>query len=148
MNSLFLGAENNEKVILPYATYTDPEVATVGMNAQALERAGIAYDTYTKFFEHNDRALCESKQGVYTIYTKKDSDEIVGATLVGGPAGDLIGNVTCAMYNKIGLKKFGACVYPYPTYAEIFRQMTDAYNRKNLKPSTKSFIKKLIKYRS
>ena len=52
----------------------------------------------------------------------------MGATLVGGPAGDLIGSVTNAMHNKIGLAKLGESVYPYPSYAEIFRQMADSYN--------------------
>ena len=61
----------------------------------------------------------------YKIHCKKGTDEIIGATLVGGPAGDLIVNVTNSMYNKIGLKNMGACVHPYPTYAEAFRNMAD-----------------------
>jgi len=73
--------------------------------------------------------LCESNEGLYKIHTKKGTDEIIGSTLVGGPAGDLIVNVTAAMHNNIGLKKLGECVHPYPTYAEAFRKMADDFNR-------------------
>jgi len=120
-NALFFGSDKRDQVILPYCTYTDPEVASVGMNEDMLKSEGIQYDTYAKHFEHNDRAICESAKGLYKIHTRRGTDEILGATLVGGPAGDLIGQVTCAMFNKMGLQKMGACVYPYPTYAESFR---------------------------
>ena len=59
------------------------------------------------------------------IHTKEGSDEILGATLVGGPAGDMISQITTAMFNGLGLAKLGACVYPYPTYAESFRHLHD-----------------------
>lgn len=108
---------------------------------------GIPFDSYSKGFEHNDRALCDSKKGHYKIYTKKGTDQILGATLVGGPAGDLIGNVSCAMFNNIGLSKMGGAVYPYPTYAESFRAMADAYNRTKLKPSVKSLIRGLLDFK-
>ena len=55
---------------------------------------GIQFDTYEHNFDHNDRALCDSVKGLYKIHCKKGTDEILGATLVGGPAGDLIVNVT------------------------------------------------------
>lgn len=64
------------------------------------------------------------------IHTKKGSDEIIGATLVGGSAGDMISHITTAMFNGIGLSQLGRCVYPYPTYAESFRHLADQYNKK------------------
>ena len=65
--------------------------------------------------------------------------------MVGGPAGDLIVNVAAAMHNKIGLRKLGECVHPYPTYAGAFRQMADAQNRRNLyTPLFKSIVRKLL----
>lgn len=76
---------------------------------------------YEKNFDHNDRALCESAHGLYKVYTVRGKDKILGATLVGGPAGDLISIITIAMFNNIGLRQLGSCVYPYPTYAEIFK---------------------------
>lgn len=144
-NAFFFGTGRKDQIILPYCTYTDPEVASVGMNEQALKAANIQYDVYAKNFDHNDRALCESANGLYKVYTVRGKDKILGATLVGGPAGDLISIITIAMFNKIGLRQLGACVYPYPTYAEIFKQMGDAYGRTILTPNTKEFLKKLVK---
>ncbi len=79
-------------MVLPYCTYTDPEIASVGLNENNLKEKGIEYDTYTKFFDRLDRALCESKEGkgIYKIHCSKGSDKILGATLVGGPAGEMI----------------------------------------------------------
>lgn len=144
-NAFFFGSGRKDKIILPYCTYTDPEVASVGMNEQALRAANIQYDVYAKGFDHNDRALCESARGLYKVYTVRGKDEILGATLVGGPAGDLISIITVAMFNKIGLRQLAACVYPYPTYAEIFKQLGDAFGRTILTPNTKGLLKKLVK---
>ena len=82
------------------------------------------------------------------IHTTLGSDEILGAILVGGPAGDMISQITSAMYNGIGLAKLGGCIYPYPTYAESFRHLADQYNRKKLVPAEKSLVPGLkeIKY--
>ena len=124
---------------LPYCTYTDPEIATIGVPEG---------DVYTKHFSHNDRALCESNNGLYKIYCKKGTDHIVGASLCGGPAGDLISHVSMAMFNNIGLSKMGGCVYPYPSYAESFRNMADEYNRTNLKPAVKCIIRGLLEFKS
>jgi len=81
------------------------------------------------------------------FHTKKDSDEILGATIVGGAAGDLICQVTQAMYNGLGLSKMGACIHPYPTYAESFRHLADRYNAKKLGPGVKSFVRSMLEIR-
>ena len=93
-NALFFGSMNKNDIILPYATYTTPEVAQVGYNETQLKQKKIEYDTYKESFSHNDRALTDSVNGFYKIHCKKGTDTIIGATLVGGPAGDLIVNVT------------------------------------------------------
>lgn len=58
------------------------------------------------------------------IHCKKNTDEILGATLVGGSAGDMISQISQAMFNNVGLSKVGRCVYPYPTYAESFYHLS------------------------
>jgi pyruvate/2-oxoglutarate dehydrogenase complex dihydrolipoamide dehydrogenase (E3) component len=63
------------------------------------------------------------------IHTKKGTDEILGATVVGGPAGELIMILTSGMHNGLGLSKIGACVYPYPSWAEGIKHLSDQYNR-------------------
>ena len=72
-----------------------------------------------------DRATCEGKYGIMKIHTRAGTDEMLGATLVGGSAGDMISQITSAMYNGVTLSKMGACVYPYPTFAESFRHLAD-----------------------
>ena len=93
-NALFFGEVNKRDILIPYCTYTDPEVAHVGMNEKMLFQRGIEFDKYEKQFEHADRALCDGVSGVYKVFCAKGTDEILGATLVGGPAGDMIANIT------------------------------------------------------
>lgn len=64
-------------------------------------------------------------KGFIKIHTKKGTDEILGATIVGGPAGDLISMLTSFMFNNLGLSKIGASVYAYPTYAEGIKHLAD-----------------------
>lgn len=131
-------------MLLPWCTYTDPEIAHVGKYPWEMEAEGTQFDTYFKFFDKLDRALCEGKDGLMKIHTRAGSDEILGATLVGGPAGDMISQITTAMFNGVGLSKMGACVYPYPTYAESFRHLADQYNRKLVGPADKSIVPGLL----
>jgi len=132
-NALFGDKKSKNKIILPACTYTDPEVASVGQNEVQLQKAGIEYDVYTKFFDKCDRAICESRRGIYKVYCKKGTDEILGSTLVGGPAGDMICQITQAMVNGLGLAKLGDSVYPYPTYAEAFGHLSNFQYRPKYK---------------
>ena len=87
--------ELKSNIILPYTTYTDPEIGSVGMNETALKSQGIKYETYTKFFDRLDRATCEGKtKGIYKVHCREGTQEILGATLVGGPAGDMVCQIT------------------------------------------------------
>ena len=124
-NALFFGSVDRTKIALPWTTYTDPEVAHVGQYPADLEAKNIPYDTYYKPYKRCDRALCESKTGFIKVHVKKGSDEILGATAVGGPAGELISLLTSGMHNSLGLSKIGASVYPYPSWAEGIKHLAD-----------------------
>ena len=139
-NALFYGENDHSQIHLPWCTYTEPEIAHVGRYPRELDAQGVKYDTYFKFMDKLDRALCEGKYGIMKIHTVAGTDEILGATLVGGSAGDMISQVTTAMFNKFGLAKMGGCVYPYPTYAESLRHLADQYNRKKLAPAEHSLV--------
>lgn len=132
-NALFGDKKDKDQIILPYCTYTDPEIAQVGQNETMLKKAGVEYDTYTKFFDRCDRALCESKRGIYKVNCKKGTDEILGATLVGGPAGDMICQITQAMVHGLGMGKLGDSIYPYPTFSESFGHMSNFQYRPKYK---------------
>jgi pyruvate/2-oxoglutarate dehydrogenase complex dihydrolipoamide dehydrogenase (E3) component len=74
-NALLNWKEDQTKIILPYTTYTDPEISSVGLNETQLKAAGIEYETYTKFFDRLDRAVCEGKRdGIYKVNCKKGTD--------------------------------------------------------------------------
>ena len=94
-----------------------------------------------KPFTRSDRAICESRVGFIKVHTKKGSDQILGATSVGGPAGELVCLLTSGMANGLGLSKIGASVYPYPTWAEGIKHLADQYNRKQVGSATKTFVR-------
>jgi len=143
-NALFLGSEKRQTVNIPRVTYTHPEVAHTGKTRAELDQAKIPFDTYNKQFAKGDRALCDSVEGYMNIYCKKGTDTVLGATFVGGPAGDMISIVSVGIKNGLGLAKLGECIYPYPTYAEGIRNMADAFNKTKLTGTTKSFLRTLM----
>ncbi len=102
-NALLGEKIDRTKTFLPWTTYTDPEISHVGKYGYELDSLNIEYDTWTKFYERLDRAHCEGKSGMIKILTKKGTDEILGATAVGGPAGELIMILTTGMHNGLGL---------------------------------------------
>ena len=92
------GKKKASDLIIPWATYTSPEIAHVGMYPADAKEAGIEIDTYVQQLEHVDRAILEgSDEGFVKIHTKKGTDKIVGATIVAENAGDMISEITVAM---------------------------------------------------
>ena len=88
-----------------------------------------------------DRAIADGEEeGFAKIHVKKDTDKILGATIVARHAGDMISEVTLAMVGNVGLKTLATVIHPYPTQAEAIRKAADAYNRTRLTP----FVKKLF----
>lgn len=141
-NALFalgpFGRKRSSDLIVPWATYTSPEIAHVGMYA---DDAGIEIDTYVQDLADVDRAMLEGKdRGFVKVHTRKGSDKIVGATIVAENAGDMISEITVAMKNKIGLAGIGASIHPYPTQAEAIRKLGDQYSRTKLTPVSKKVL--------
>jgi len=120
IRNMFLGlAESGSSLLVPWCTYTDPEVAHVGLYEEEMDARGIAYDTYQRELKDVDRCKCEGiTEGFVKISARAGTDEILGATIVGPTAGDLISEVTLSMNNGIGLSKLAGCIHPYPTCAE------------------------------
>lgn len=144
-NALFavgpLGKKRMSDLVIPWATYTTPEVAHVGLYPHQADEQNIAIDTYVQSFEELDRAILEGEQeGFVKIHTKRGSDKILGATIVARSAGDLISQVTMAMTQGIGLGKIAGTIHPYPTQAEAIHKLGDQYNRTRLTPLNKSVL--------
>ena len=96
-NALQFGSEKTSKLIMSWVTYTDPEVAHVGKYAHELDQEGVEYETYRFNYNRNDRAQWESVTGMAKVHCKKGTDKILGGSIVGGPAGDLICSLTSAI---------------------------------------------------
>lgn len=134
-NALFLGRSRASELLVPWCTYTDPELAHVGLSPTEAEQAGRKIRTFEQRLEDLDRAILDSDtEGFIRIHTEAKSDQIVGATIVARHAGDLIGEITLAMKAKVGLGKIASVIHPYPTQAEGIRRLGDAFNRTRLTP--------------
>lgn len=121
--------------VVPWCTYTDPEVARVGLNEDEARKKGVAYDLVTQSLEEVDRAVVESQEtGFAKVLLKKGSDEILGVTLVSERAGDLLHEFVLAMKAGIGLKTISGTIHAYPTFAEITRKAADRYQKQRLTP--------------
>ncbi len=146
-NALFGGRAKASDLIIPWCTYTSPEIAHVGLyEAQAGER-GIEVDTFVQELGDVDRAVLEGEEeGFVKVHVKKGSDRIVGATVVARNAGDMICEITLAMTHGLGLKKIGATIHPYPTQAEAVRKIADRFNRTRLTPLVKSVFDRWLSW--
>jgi pyruvate/2-oxoglutarate dehydrogenase complex dihydrolipoamide dehydrogenase (E3) component len=132
--------------VVPWCTYTDPEVARVGLGEKAAQQENIDYDLFVVRLEDVDRAVVESEEaGSAKILTAKGSDKILGATIVAPHAGDLLHEFVLAMNAKIGLGKIAATIHAYPTFAELARKAGDKYNKTRLTPGAKKMFTWLYK---
>jgi pyruvate/2-oxoglutarate dehydrogenase complex dihydrolipoamide dehydrogenase (E3) component len=149
-NTLFspfgLGKSKLSDLIMPWATYTDPEIAHVGLYEQEAQERGIEIETIKVLMSSVDRAIADGEtEGFVKIHYRKGSDKIVGATIVARHAGDMISEVTTAIAAKIGLNQLSSTIHPYPTQAEAIKKAADAYRKTLLTPKTKSLLSFLTK---
>ncbi len=144
-NALFLGRKKFSSLTIPAVTYTDPEVAHVGVYPAEAEAQGIQIDTYTTYLQEIDRGRTDGEEaGFVKIHVKKGSDKILGATIVASHAGDMISEVTLAMVGKLGLNTMQQIIHPYPTLAEAIRKTADAWNRTRLTPTVAKVFDKWL----
>ena len=140
-NALFKAGQKTPALVIPWCTYTDPEVAHVGMYEKDAKARGIDVLTLTVPLADVDRALLDGEaEGFARVHLKKGTDKILGATIVARHAGEMINELSLAMTAGLGLSAIGRTIHPYPTQAEAIRKLADAYNRTRLTP----FVKKLF----
>jgi pyruvate/2-oxoglutarate dehydrogenase complex dihydrolipoamide dehydrogenase (E3) component len=139
-NALFfgLGGGKVSSLVMPWTTYTTPEVAHVGMTEADAAAAGVRLQTITVPLHDVDRAVLDGQEdGFFRVHLKAGTDRILGATLIAEHAGDMIGEIALAITAGVGLGKIGSTIHPYPTQAEVFRKAADAWRRTKLTPSAK-----------
>ena len=139
-NALFMGRQKASALTIPWCTYTDPQIAHVGLTEHQAAADGIALDTFTQPLAEVDRAILDGETaGFAKVHVKKGTGTILGATVVARHAGDMIGVYTMAMTHGLSLAALAKLIQPYPTQAEAIRKTGDLYNRTRLTP----FVKQL-----
>lgn len=134
-NALFMGSKKLSTLTIPWCTYTDPEIAHVGMYERDAVKHGVAVDTFVRPLGEVDRAVLDGEdEGFIKVHVKKGTDEILGATIVAAHAGEMISELTLAMVGKLGLRSISRVIHPYPSQAEAIKQVADMYNRSRLTP--------------
>lgn len=149
-NALFMGvgSQRVSSLTIPWCTYTDPEVAHVGLYEEEAKKQGIEVETLVQSMNDVDRAIVDSEtNGLVKIHVRKGTDKIVGATIVARHAGDMISEITLAMVGKLGLKTLDQTIHPYPTQAEAIKMIADNYSRSQLTPLVKNLSMKWLRWR-
>jgi len=142
-NALFRGRARNSALTIPWATYTDPEIAHVGIDGEEAAIRGLAVRAFTQGMDGVDRAVIDGEAaGFATVWVEQDSDRIVGATVIARHAGDLISEIGVAMTGGVGLGTLAKTIHPYPTQAEVWKKIADTYNRTRLTPRVKRWTKR------
>lgn len=144
-NALFFGRKRISALTIPRCTYTDPEVAHIGLTPEQAEKQGLELQSFTQEFKHLDRAILDGEtEGFVRIHVRRGTPRILGATVVGAHAGELAGELSLAITNGIGLHRIASTLHCYPTHAGAIRQVADAYQRTRLTPLVASLFRKFL----
>jgi pyruvate/2-oxoglutarate dehydrogenase complex dihydrolipoamide dehydrogenase (E3) component len=144
-NALFLGRKRVSALTIPWCTYTDPEIAHVGLYVRQAREQGIPVKTFTIPMHDVDRGITDGEEtGFVKIHVKERTDRILGATIVARHAGEMINEITLAMVAGIGLRTLARVIHAYPTRAEAVKKAADAYNRTRLTPIRKSLLRRWL----
>lgn len=142
-NALFHGRAKASALRIPWATYTSPEIAHVGLYEKEAREQGIEVDTFKQDLRQVDRAILDGEtEGFVRVHVRRGTDEIVGATVVAAHASEWMGEITLAMQGELGLGTVGATIHPYPTQTEAIRKLGDLYNRTRLTPWVQSLMRR------
>lgn len=144
---LLLGRGRMSRLVIPWCTYTDPEIAHVGLTARQAEERGLSIQTFRQDLSEVDRAVLDGDtEGFAIIHVRKGTDRIVGATLVASHAGELMCEVVLARTRNLGLAALGQSIHSYPTQAEVLRRLGDAYQRSRLTPRRASILRTILRW--
>lgn len=147
-NALFPGKSKIQYDVIPWSTFTDPEVARLGMSEIEAREKGIAIEVYRYSLTDLDRAVCDREdRGFIKVLTPKGSDKILGVTLVSPHAGDLLPEWTLAMTQNIGLKTISNLIHVYPTLSEINKRVGGVFQNSRLTPRLRRILSSYLRWR-
>ena len=134
--------------VIPWATFIDPEVARVGLNEQEAQAQGIAYEVTKYGIDDLDRAIADSEaHGYVKVLTVPGKDRILGVTIVGSHAGDLLAEYVLAMKHGLGLNKILGTIHTYPTMAEANKYAAGEWKRAHAPQQLLAWVKKFHDWR-
>lgn len=151
-NALFphpfgLGRARTDTLIIPWCTYTDPEIAHVGLTEAQARADGLAVETFTQPLAEVDRAVLDGEdEGFVRVHVKQRGDAIVGATIVASHAGEMISELTLAMRAGAGLGVIGATIHPYPTQADALRKTANAMRRSRFSARQQGLLRRWFRW--
>ncbi len=132
---------------VPWVTYTEPEIARVGLGEDQARARGVPHRVFRASFAHNDRALCEGSGGEHFAKVLVDGKgRILGATIVHPHAGELLGEIVLAKKNGLPLSALGSVIHAYPTLSEIHGALAREALRSSLTPGKKAFLTRLAAF--
>jgi pyruvate/2-oxoglutarate dehydrogenase complex dihydrolipoamide dehydrogenase (E3) component len=138
-NALFFGRKRASTLVIPWCTYTDPEVAHVGMYEEDTRRQGRRAETITIPLERVDRAMVdEDRDGFVRVHHERG--RLLGCTVVSSRAGEVIGVATHALAHGASLGDLGSTIHAYPTLNNAFRMAGDEYRRSRLTPRIRGLL--------
>jgi pyruvate/2-oxoglutarate dehydrogenase complex dihydrolipoamide dehydrogenase (E3) component len=146
-NALFFGRKRTSSLVIPWCTYTHPEVARVGLTALEARQRGYQVETFSLPLTEVDRAILDGEtEGFGRVHVERRTGRILGATLVSRHAGESIGEIVLAMNKGIALGALSGVIHPYPTQAEVIKRLGDAFMRSRLKPWMRRLLRRYFSY--
>jgi pyruvate/2-oxoglutarate dehydrogenase complex dihydrolipoamide dehydrogenase (E3) component len=137
-NALFQGRKRLSALTIPWCTYTDPEIAHVGLYVRDAREKGIPVKTFTVLMHDVHRAIADGEEeGFVKISVKEGTDKILGATVVARHAGEMITDISVAIASGIGLRELASVIHPYPTQAQAIKMAADACRKAYLRPAVR-----------
>jgi pyruvate/2-oxoglutarate dehydrogenase complex dihydrolipoamide dehydrogenase (E3) component len=144
-NALFRGRQRVSAEIIPWCTFTDPEIAHVGMYVNEARRKGIPVMTFTVLMHEVDRAITDGEEdGFVKVHVRQGTGKILGATVVASHAGDLVNEISLAMSAGLDLRALARVNQPYPTQSQAIRMAAGAYMATRRSPFRKWLTKKWL----
>jgi len=126
-NAIFHLPRKTDYTFFPWCTYTDPELASIGMNEKAARAAGIKYSLWTEAFKDNDRSLAEGERIGKIKMILDEKEKPLGVQILGPHAGELLGEWVAMLNGKVRLSTLASAVHPYPTLGEINKRVAGTF---------------------
>ena len=148
-NALFLGRKRLSSLVIPRCTYTDPEIAHVGLTPAEAAEQGIEIDSYREDLTRVDRAVLDGQDaGFALVHTRRGKGRVVGATIVAAHAGEMIGEITLLMTRRLSLSTLASIIHCYPTQVEVLKRIADSYQRTRLTPRLAGWLRTWLRWRA